>query len=202
MKTYGEKLKELRKQRDLNPYQLGKLSGVDPGYISRIESGEIKEPKSGVTSRLTRALGVKFGYFYGSNESTLPDPELALSTIEVSIKAYIPVYAEVSAGVGMEPIDYVACTRARPAPESLRAYRVSGLCLSPEIEEWDTLIVDTALSPQNGDLIVCIMENEASVKRFKEDEQGNKWLENNNGKYQPEDVYIHGVVVEFNRKRR
>ena len=137
-------------------------------------------------------------------------PRAALSDLEVSIGAYVPVYGEVSAGAGIEPIDYVAGTRARKAPESYRAFRVKGLCLEPEIMDGDTLIVDTALQPQNGDLVVVLIEGQASVKKYRvapatrvsEKGRPNAWLENQNGKYRPEDVRQIGVVIEFNRKRR
>ena len=78
---------------------------------------------------------------------------------------------------------------------------MKGLCLEPELHEGDTLIVDTALSPQDGDLVIVIVDGLASVKRFK-DTGTDKWLENNHGRYKPEDVYQVGVVTEYNRKRR
>ena len=74
-----------------------------------------------------------------------------------------------SAGMeGMEPIDYVDRMRARAAPETLCAYRVSGLCLEPDICPGDTVVVDTALSPANGDLVVVLVEGRAALKRYKE----------------------------------
>jgi len=102
----------------------------------------------------------------------------------------------------VEPIDYVACTRIKAAPETLRAYRVDGLCLDPEIRHGDTIIVDTALNPTSGDLVVVIMAGKAAVKRYKQDSHDNKWLEDNDGRYQPEDVVLHGVVTEYVRKLR
>jgi SOS-response transcriptional repressor LexA len=78
---------------------------------------------------------------------------------------------------------------------------VKGLCLEPEIRDGDTVIVDTDLQPLSGDLIVGIIDGQASIKRYVE-KNGDKWLENNNGTYKPEDVHIHGVVVDFNRKVR
>jgi SOS-response transcriptional repressor LexA len=204
--NFGEILRELRKRKGVSPEKLaflckGEISG---GYIRKLESNPDIVPTLTTASILARGLGVKPSDLIDQEDlppAPTPDPEAALSDLEVSIKAYIPVYAEVSAGPGMEPIDYVASTRAKPAPETYRAFRVKGLCLEPEIKDGDTLIVDTALSPRNGDLVVCIIDGQASVKKYHDTNKG-KWLENHNGKYQPEDVHMVGVVVEFNRRRR
>lgn len=157
--------------------------------------------------KLARILGKEITWFFLDEVKSSPrPPEAALSDIEVSIKAYVPVYGEVSAGPGMEPIDYVATTRSKAAPDTLRAFRVKGLCLNPEVKDGDTLIVDTALTPRNGDLVVCLIDGEASVKKYVEkqgkDGKPEKYLKNNHGTYMPENVQQIGVVVEYTRKRR
>lgn len=195
----GVLIKRLREEKGLSQRKLEQISGINRGYICQLEAGKAV----GITIRTARALakglGVSPEIFLKPDGAELPlvrSPEVALRDLEVSIKAYIPVYAEVSAGEGMMPIDYVAVTRAKPAPETLRAYRVKGLCLETEVRDGDTIIVDTAMSPTNGDLVVCIIDGQASVKRYKEDGHGNKWLENQHGKYQPEDVHLHGIVTQ------
>lgn len=197
--TFGEKLKRLLAERGMSQRQLGKESGIDREYINQIIAGKVKNPSMKIAQKLAKGLKISPGIFFDSGSSL--NPESAMAVIEAALSAYIPVYAEVSAGGGMEPIDYVATTRARPAPDNLKAFRVRGLCLEPQIIEGDTLIVDTAISPQNNDLVVVIMDGEASVKHYR-DTGEDRWLENNEGKFKPEDVHQVGVVVEFNRKRR
>lgn len=195
--TFGQRLKRLRESRGYSKYRLAKESGINESYIYQLEDDKVTNPRQDTLIALARPLGISISELAGNTS-----PSDAWQLVETSLKAYIPVYAEVSAGEGIEPVDYVAVTRSRPAPDTLRAYRVKGLCLDPEIKEGDTVIVDTALSPQGGDLVVVLIDGEASIKYYKEDEKGNKWLENHYGKFQPEDVHIHGVVTEFNRKRR
>lgn len=195
--TIGERLRRLRLEVGLSQRQLGKTSGVDREYICQIEAGKVKSITLRTAERLANGLGKSPAVFFDGKDT----PKTSLADLELSINAYIPVYAEVSAGEGTV-IDYVACTRAKVAPETLRAYRVKGLCLSSEIMDGDTLIVDTALSPVSNDLVVVLIDGEASVKRYKEDGKGKKWLENNNGTYQPEDIVLHGIVVGFYRGRR
>jgi len=192
----GEKLKKLRADKNISQRELAKRSGVSREYINQMEAGKVKSTSLRKVEALAHGLGVKTSAFFGT-----PSPEASLADLELSIKAYIPVYADVSAGPG-SLVDYVACTRNKPATETMRAYKVRGLCLSPEVIEGDVLIVDTDLSPNNGDLVVVILNDEASVKRYKEDGNGRKWLENNDGTYQPEDVVLHGVVTGIYRERR
>jgi SOS-response transcriptional repressor LexA len=207
--SIGEILKRLRMSRGLSQRKLAMLSGISREYINQIESGRHTSASMRTAQALADTLGENATIFY-DGVSNPRSPSSALSDLEVSIKAYIPVYGEVSAGPGIEPIDYIACTRARPAPDNLRAFRVKGLCLEPDIKDGDTLIVDTDIQPRNGDLVIVLIEGQASVKKYREalpdrvSEKGGpeKWLENNSGKYRPEDVRQIGVVVEFNRKRR
>ena len=195
-------MRQLRRERGLSQGKLAVLSGIDRAYITRVERGTgPRSPTLKTIKKLAKGLKVPVEIFLRDSEAQYPAPVDLLRDIEVSIKAYIPVYAEVSAGEGIEPIDYVACTRSKAASESLKAYRVKGLCLEPDIKDGDTVIVDTALEPQNGDLVICIINNEASVKRFRETDSG-KYLETNHNRIQPENVHIHGVVIEVNRKMR
>jgi phage repressor protein C with HTH and peptisase S24 domain len=197
----GKKIRFLRQQRGISPEKLGMLCDLSGQYIRKLELGTRDTITLTTAQKLADGLGVKPSAFLDEDDLiTRRAPKQALSDLEVSIKAYVPVYAEVSAGPG-EPIDYVALTRSKSAPETVRAYRVKGLCLEPEIHDGDTVIVDTALQPQHNDLVVCVIDGQASVKRFKE-ANGGKYLENNNGHYRPEDVSTHGIVVEINRKIR
>ena len=207
MTTFAEKLKHLRETQKLTKYRLSKLSGIPVAYLSQLEGGKITNPRADTLNALAKGLNLEPSVFFEGAPCTLPGsphrkPEDALADLAVTIQCFIPVYAEVSAGEGIEPIDYVACTRIKAAPESQRAYRVKGLCLEDKIHDGDTVIVDTALSPQNNDLVVVIIDDQASIKRYKEDDKGKKWLENNTGRFQPQDVYLHGVVVEVNHKLR
>lgn len=195
------RIKQARLELGLSQTELGKLYGASGVTIGEIERG-ISSIDIPSLERLAKILGKPLDWFLSDKVESHPrPPEAALSEIEVSIRAYIPVYGEVSAGTGLEPIDYVANTRAKPAPETYRAYRVNGLCLDPDIPNNSTVIVDTALSPQPNDLVVVIINGKASIKRYKETET-DRYLENNHGTYKPEDVYFHGVVVEVNRKLR
>jgi SOS-response transcriptional repressor LexA len=193
----ANRIKQARLEIGLSQKELGKMFGVSDVTIGEIERG-ISNISIPDLERLARILGKPLDWFL-ADEMKLPErpPEAALSELEVSIKAYIPVVDEVSAGPGIIPIDYIAITRSRPAPDSLLALRTRGLSMEPVISEKDTVIVDRAREPVDGNLVVVIIDGKASVKRYRENGGGERWLENKYGSYRPEDVYMVGVVVDL-----
>lgn len=197
--SIAARLKAFREAKGLTKYRLAKMTTISETYLYRLERGLIENPRRDTLQKLAQGLDIPLAQLIGETA-----PVDTWQLVEQSLKAYIPVYAEVGAGIeGVEPIDYVACTRARAAPETLRAYRVSGLCLEPEIRNGDTVVVDVALSPASGDLVVVVFEDGGcAVKRYREDGHGGRWLEDNDGQYQPDGARIHGVVTEYVRKLR
>jgi hypothetical protein len=131
------------------------------------------------------------------------------------LKAYIPVYSGIFE-VGMEPVDYVVCTRAKVAPETVRGYRIEGLALEPEIREGDTIIVDTGVPPSTGDLVVVVgksvvgKQRLVAIKRFGKNGHDEQWVEDNEGKCELDDrgccechgMCLYGVITEYVRKLR
>jgi SOS-response transcriptional repressor LexA len=193
----ANRIKQARLEIGLSQKELGKLFSVSDVTIGEIERG-ISNISIPDLERLAHILGKPLEWFL-ADEIKRPQrpPEAALSELEVSIKAYIPVVDEVSTGPGIIPIDYIAITRSRPAPDSLLALRTKGLSMEPIINEKDTVIVDRLRVPADGNLVVVIIDDKASVKRFRENGDGEKWLENKYGSYRPEDVYMVGVVVDL-----
>ena len=200
--TVGELIKQIRLSKGLSQRKLAQLAGLSETYIQSLE----KNRRTGITtqsaSKIANALGVKANVFLSNDPPPLRSPGDVLSELERGIRSFMPVYAEVSAGGGMAPIDYVAVTSSEPAPVTMRAYRVRGLCLEPEIKDGDTVTIDTALSPIDGDLVICIIDGDVSIKRLVDKGDGSAYLENNHGHYRPESVYIHGVVLDVVHKIR
>jgi SOS-response transcriptional repressor LexA len=202
--TLGRKIIRLRLVKGLSQTKLGKLAGVDHATLSKVESEERNTISWRTAERLAPWLDISPELLMtkkATPEPKIKSPGILLEDVSSSLRAYMPVYNTVSAGEGIEPIDYIAITRSKPVPDTFRAYRVEGLCLEPEIKNGDTVIVDLERSPVAGNLVVVIFNGKASIKRFRENEKGEKWLENNQGSYKPEDVHQVGVVVGFYRDR-
>lgn len=194
--SLGARLKAFREAKGLTKYRLAKMSGVSQTYIYRIERGEIRNPRRDTLQKLAAGLSITLAQLVGD---TAPIDTWQL--VEQSLKAYIPVYSGLYE-VGMSPIDYAVCTRAIMPPDTVRGYRIEGLFLEPEIRNGDTVIVDTALSPVDGDLVLATIENQTVIERYIEDGDGHKWFEDNEGKYQLGDVSIYGVITQYVRRLR
>ena len=181
IETLKVRLKRLREAKGLTKYRLAKLSGISQTYIYRIEQGEIENPRRDTLQKLASGLNITLAQLVG--ETTPTD---TWQLVEQSLKAYIPVYAEIHEGLDMGPVDYVASTRTITPPQSVRAYRIDGLTLEPDIQPGDTLIVDTALTPNDGDLVIVVEEGQPAIRVY----EG------------ADEAHIHGVITEYNRKLR
>lgn len=193
VESLATRLKALREREGLTKYRLAKLSGISEVYLYRLEQGEIKNPRRDTLQKLAKGLSITLAQLIGETS-----PSETWGMVEISLKAYIPVYAEV--GKEMNPIDYVACTRATVPPETVCGYRIDSLYLDPEVRPGDTIIVDTALSPIDGDLVIAIIEKQPMLKRYRENGHEEQWLEDNEGRCGVKG--IHGVVTECVRKMR
>lgn len=67
----NENLKSRRVAQGLTQDALAKLAAVDPGSVSKIESGSRLHPRADIIGRLAGALKVTPNYFYEKQE--LPD---------------------------------------------------------------------------------------------------------------------------------
>lgn len=189
--SLGARLKALREAKGLTKYRLAKLSTVSQTYIYRIERGEIQNPRRDTLQKLADALSITVAELIGDIA-----PVATWQLVELSLKAYIPIYNEVRAGEDMEPVDYMAVTRAATPPPTLRGYRVETLYLEPEIRPGDTVFVDTAGVPIDGDLVVAIRNSLAFLARYKAD-GGKPYLQGTEAKYKVDDVVIFGVVTGY-----
>jgi transcriptional regulator with XRE-family HTH domain len=194
--SLAARLKAFREAKGLTKYRLAKISGVSETYLYRIERGLIENPRRDTLQRLAQGLSITLAQLVGDTA-----PSETWQLVEQSLKAYIPVYAGIYE-VGMNPVDYVVCTRVEVPPKTVRGYRIQGLCLGPDIQEGDTLIVDSALVPANSDLLLIVASGQPAIGRYHKDEDGTKWLQNNEGRYAWDSVSICGVITEYVRKLR
>ena len=191
----ASRLKALREQKGLTKYRLAKLCGISETYLYRLELGAIKNPRRDTLQALAKGLGISLAELIGETS-----PLDTWGLVELSLKAYIPVYAEVGGTMG--PVDYVVCTRTEAPPVTVLAYRVSGLYLEPEIRPGDTIIVDTGAVPAGGELVVVVINGHPAVKRYGAGDSGESWVEDNEGRRGLEGVTVHGVVTDLHRKLR
>lgn len=61
--NFGEKVKSLRKNRDMSAVELSKLSGLSQPFISDMEAGRRANPTADTLEKLSKALRVAPSYF-------------------------------------------------------------------------------------------------------------------------------------------
>jgi len=207
--SIAARLKALREAKGLTKYRLAKISGVSETYIYRIERGLIENPRRDTLQKLAQGLNIAVAQLIGDSR-----PIETWQLVEQSLKAYIPVYSGIFEE-GMEPVDYVVCTRAKVPPETLRGYRIEGLCLDPEIRDGDTIIVDSLVLPQSGDLVVMVSKQgeaqvrDVAIKRYVDGAAPAQVQDNEctceldqKGCCEVHNLCIHGVITEYVRKLR
>jgi len=72
MNNFGTKIRKIRKQRKLTLEQLSKRCGIDRTYISKIESGKIRNPYIPTLEKIADGLSVDVEILYpfsGSSSS-------------------------------------------------------------------------------------------------------------------------------------
>jgi len=195
LENLAGRLKSFREARGLTKYRLAKLCSISQTYIYRIEQGEIKNPRRDTLQALAKGLNVSLAQLIGETS-----PSEMWELVEQSLKAYIPVYAGIYE-VGMIPVDNIVCTQAVTPPDTVRGYRADFLWFSPLIQPNDTIIVDIALTPVNGDIVVVVKDKVASLMRYNQADD-KTWLADHKSKCSLEGVIIHGVVTDFVRKLR
>ena len=85
----GDRVRRFRRHRKLTQQALADLAGVDKGYISRLEAGEIADPGIELVERLSNALEVSLRHvadprWYAGETKSLPDWEAAILAIPAS----------------------------------------------------------------------------------------------------------------------
>jgi phage repressor protein C with HTH and peptisase S24 domain len=155
---------------------------------------------------LAKAFNVPIDTFLdNTKEVPLPpqreSPEELLERYRLVSPVSVPVYPEFTlhAGTGVEVVDYVYLGRTRGVSKNIEAYIIQGDCLTPFIDPGDIVIVDREVSPDNGDLIVCLVNGEVHVSKYHVEESG-AFLENRFGSRKLEDCQAHAVVLEVIKK--
>lgn len=171
MENWGIKVKRLREELHLTQDELETKSGVKRSYISRIELGHYPKYSEGLLTKLAHGLNKTtqemIMYVYGINPTgATVDWERHSANPPLKINVYSD-YARVHAGESVVAIDHIYVDKPVTAPFTIKAYRVSGDCLEPDLHDGDYVIVDHDRQIDNGDKVVCICDNQLHIAKLK-----------------------------------
>ena len=186
-------IKKFRKLRSMTQDELAKRTGyTDRSSIAKIERGDVDLPQSKIMM-FADALGVTAGTLMG-NSGIVNDESTAI---------HIPVYDRVAAGIPIEALENIVDYEEIPEswPGEYAAVRVKGDSMAPRIQDGDVIIVRIQSDASSGDIVVALLEDSVTVKRFyKEDDHIR--LQPENDDYEPiicTDCEIVGKVYSLYR---
>ena len=207
--TIGQKIKELRKERGWSQYKLAEKAGVPRTSLASWELDRTV-PKTEFILKLTRALNITVEELYQAagyiketktpyRHKETPEELWRRAMLATPITLQVCEDFTLHAGEPVEPAEYVHVDRPRATGKDLYAFRVKGDCLSPEINDGDTLIVDRRSDVKSDDVVACLMDREVHIGRLKKVDE-DLWLENNHGRFKLESAEIVAKVIEVNRR--
>lgn len=91
--VFGRRVGEVREEKGLTKHELADLSGVDAGFMSRIESGDAAHPTLSAAAKIADALGVPLDYLVGRTDEL---EGKSLARVDKVARAIVESYARLS----------------------------------------------------------------------------------------------------------
>ena len=193
------KLKELRKSKNLTQIDMAKIFHITQASYSLWESGKTKIDNASL-ERLSEMFEVSIDYILGKAEK------------EIS-SVRIPVLGRIPAGIPIEAVeeilDYEEITPEIARTGEYFALKVQGDSMAPQIMNGDVLIIKKQDSAESGDVcVVFVNGDDATLKKIQKDENGIALIPNNpaygiryftNKEIQTLPVRVVGKAVEVRR---
>ena len=162
----GKVIKNRRLQLNLTLEQVGELVGVGKSTVRKWENGMIENMGRDKIALLSKALNLSPLVLLGMENDEEMYSQANISFIKV------PLYGDISCGTGMfvedNIIDYVAIpddglsTNREYFAQIASGDSMTGAGIFAD----DILIVDRSIEPQNGDIVIAVLNNEFTVKRL------------------------------------
>ncbi|RZJ92128.1 MAG: XRE family transcriptional regulator [Chryseobacterium sp.] len=85
-KTFGELLKDIRREKGVSQRGLADSVGVDFSYISKIENNRIQPPSAETIIKISKALGISEEILLANSKKISLDISQAISSSESAIR--------------------------------------------------------------------------------------------------------------------
>ena len=162
---FSERLKELRKSRNLTQIEFAKLFSISTGTIAMWETGK-RHPDSETLIRIAKYFNVTTDHLLGFDSNLRP------LTAPLSSGERIPVLGKIPAGVPIEAVQEIVDEieiSARLADDEYEyfALLVTGDSMFPEYQDGDIVIVRKQETADTGDDVVAYINGyDATLKRL------------------------------------
>ena len=168
-KSFGEKLKTLRKEKNLTQQKMASLLNMTQGAYGKYEKN-LTSPNPDTLIKISKILDVSVDYL-------LNDSLLEIGTTEKQMGVKIPVLGSIPAGIPIEAIEEVLDYEEIPKEwESQGEYfglKVKGNSMEPRICSGDVVIVRKQEDAESGDVCVVMVNGfDATLKQIKKEPRG------------------------------
>ena len=200
MSTFQQRLRKAMFMKGIRQAEIAERSGIDKSKISRYVGGK-NMPSGDTLIKLAAALGVDAAWLSGEAPDVDPYELIPPPTNEVkilgSVAAGIPITAQ-------EDVIGVVCSDIQKP--GMFALKIKGDSMSPRIMDGDIVLVQSQKTAEDGDIVIAMIEGEATCKVFKKTHNGVTLIPFN-GAYPPifcagegDDFCILGKVVESHHR--
>lgn len=211
IELFGERLKRIRIERNLNQDQLASISGVAQATISEYESGKRRAaPRSDQVAKLATALEVTTDYLLGLVNNPSSNLKGEVSNANLKSQKRIPVLGQVSAGNGVPAEDDVIAHMMIDETESIDfALAVKGYSMFPKLLDGDIVFVRKQQLARNGQMVIVRINGDEGVIKYFHKSGDVIILTSENPEYKPmriskdrwtAECAIIGLVVGLKRK--
>lgn len=161
----GTIIKKRREQLGISQEQLASILGYKSrSSINKIELNHTDLPQSKIVA-LAKALSVTPAYLMGWEESEQPTPK---SNGYPTVR--IPVLGDVAAGVPIlaqqDIIGYEDIPADMAKTGEYFGLKIKGDSMEPKIHDNDIVIVKSMSDAENNDIVIAMINNEATCKRL------------------------------------
>lgn len=175
-KTFGQLLKEERTKKGVAQAEVARRMGLkNNGYVAELERGKYENPSVSVLRRYAQAIGIDLDIIEKiKRKATLISLGIDESNIFMDM-IRIPLLGDVPCGEPQEAIqladEYIAVPYDSKLAnkKDLFALTANGLSMKDaDILPGDKMIIDPYSYPNNGDIVVAMINDEVTLKYYYE----------------------------------
>lgn len=168
MSTFQQRLRKAMFMKGIRQAEIAERSGIDKSKISRYVGGK-NMPSGDTLVKLAAALGVDAAWLSGE----APDVDPYDLIKETDGFREIPIVGRVAAGAPIFAIEnQVDSIMVRDNRTGLFGLRIVGDSMAPRIMDGDLVVVQQQDDAKDGDIIIALIDDEATCKVIKKSAWG------------------------------
>ena len=168
MSTFQQRLRQAMFMKGIRQAEIAERSGIDKSKISKYVAGK-NMPGGDTLVKLAAALGVDAAWLSGETPDI--DPYELLK--ETDGFREIPIVGRVAAGAPIFAIEnQVDSIMVRDNRTGLFGLRIVGDSMAPRIMDGDLVVVQQQDDAKDGDIIIALIDDEATCKVIKKSAWG------------------------------